>query len=190
MERQFLVEGDRFSIKNILAKRPVETFYFVTNAKQSKLPFRWPKDVAVNTEDGPQNITNLRPGRTDVFYQVVFGVRPNVWIYVNIPSDTRLGGLAEEAVARSTLREIGAITQEMSPIRSPDFVTEMMLQRDTSNEFPALYAYNPTNKPVRPEIEFRVNKLEMEEITDPETLDLIKKRRLTSRPFILGWKER
>lgn len=190
MERAFLVEGDRFSVKNIQAKDQKEKFYFVDVAKQSKLPFRWPKDVAINTEDGPQNITNLKPGRDDVFYQVIFGIRPDAWIYINIPVDTRLGGVAEEAIARTTLREIGAITQDMSPIKSPDFVTEMLLQRGTSYEYPALFAYNPTNKALRPELEFRINKVEPVEITDPETVDLMKKKRLTYRPFSLGWKER
>lgn len=194
MERSFLVEGDRFSIKHINTSndKPAkpEKFYFVDVAKPSKYTFKWTKDIVINSEDGPQNIDKLKPGRTDVFYQVIFGIRPNAWIYINIPADTRLAGIAEESIARTGFREIGAITQDMSPFKSPDFVTEMILQKDTSYEFPALFGYNPTNKPIRPEIEFRVNKIEPVEITDQETIDMMKKKRLTYRPLTLGWKER
>lgn len=190
MERDFLIEGDRFSIFNVNKPSEGEKFYFVKVSKQSKYVHKWSQDVSANNENGPQNIDKLKPDRKDVYYQIIFGIRPNAYIYINIPPDTRLGGIAQEAVARTGFRETGAITQEMSPIRRPTFVTEMFLQRDSGFDFPALYAYNPTNKAIRPEIEFRVNKIEPEPITDPETIDLMKKRRLVYRPVTLGWKER
>lgn len=190
MERAFLIEGDRFSIYNVNELGEGEKFYFVKVSKISKYAYKWPVDIAVNTEDGPRNIDKLEPGRADVFYQVIFGIKPNAWIYINIPADTRLGGIAEESIARTGFREIGAITQDMSPYKNPDFVTELVLQKDTSYEYPALYGYNPTNLPLRPEIKFLVNKIEPEPITDPETIDLMKKRRIVFRPMTLGWRER
>lgn len=190
MDRKFLVEGDRFSLYNIKTPEVPEKFYFVKNAEPGFYVYRWTKDVASNAESGPENIEDLEPGRRDVLYQVIFGIKPNVYIYIAIPADTRLYGVAEEAIPREGFREVGAITQDMSPYKNPDFITELFLMKDTSYEYPALYAYNPNNKPVRPVIRFIVNKIEMEEITEAETIELMKKKRITYRPIVLGWKER
>lgn len=188
----WLKPGYRISIRNVKAEEVQEKFYFIKGVARpiSKYVYKWSTDIAVNTENGPENITDLEPGRRDILYQVIFGIKPDVYIYVNLPADTRLGGIAEEASARSGLREIGAITQDDSPWDNPDFCTEMFLQKDTTNEYPHLYAYNPTNRSLRPVIKFLISRIELEEIKDTDTLDKMRRRQIIYRPIQLGWRER
>jgi hypothetical protein len=191
VEKRFFVEGDRFSLYNIKTPQIPEKFYYVLNAEFAHYEYKWSKDVSVNTESGPENIEDLEPGRKEVIYQVIFGIKPaKAYIYVAIPTDVRLYGVAEEAIPRDGFREVGAITGEMSPYDEPDFITELFLMKDTSYEYPSLYAYNPTNKPIRPQLKFLVNKIEPEEITEPEVIEAMKRRKISYRRITLGWKER
>lgn len=183
----WLKQGYRIGIKYM---NTPEKFYFITNTKPARYVHKWSKDITLDNVSGPENITKLEPGRKEVLYQTIFGIKPNVYIYTNLPADTRLGGIAEEAEARSGFREIGAITQDMSIFDAPDFVTEMFLMKDTTQEYPFLYAYNPTNRTLRPSLNFLINKCDLEEIKDLSLIERMKRREIMYRPLVLGWKER
>jgi len=81
------------------------------------------------------------------------------------------------------------VDEEISPYEEPSFLTEFFLQKGGAYEYPHLYAYNPTNRTLKPTLMFRINKLVVEEITReryPELYDKLERRVIPYRPITLG----
>ena len=179
----WIKEGHRISVKEV--DEP-EKFFFVKQNRISQIEITFSKDVASDTEVGPDLIKDLKPGRTDQLFQCIFGINVGVYAYMNLPVRERLHGLDEVPIASSTNREVGHFTEEMSPFENPTQMTEFFLRKGGGFEYPAISVYNPTNKSLRPKFKYVVNRMVLEQITDPDTVDKMKRRQLTYRPITLG----
>lgn len=184
-DKRWLLEGHRISL--IEDGKP-ERFFFIKKRERARHEYAWTKSIAPNGEDTTVQITDLEPQRLDVIYQVIFGVKTGVYVYVNLPLSTRIWGLDKTPTAKTTNRRIGEVTQDTSPYESPDFETELFLQRGGDFAYPALSVFNPTNRSLRPRIRFEVNKLQLKEITarDGEIFEKLRKGLLFYRPISLG----
>ncbi|MBW2672940.1 MAG: hypothetical protein JRD89_05915, partial [Deltaproteobacteria bacterium] len=151
-------------------------FYYVKQREQALYIHKWSEKISPNTESGPEDLEDLKPlalNRLDqVIFgvktrldQVIFGVKTRCLVYLNLPHETRRWGTDKKPIATSDLREVGYVDEEISPYEEPSFLTEFFLQKGGSYEYPHLYAYNPTNRTLKPTIMFRINKLIVEEIT-------------------------
>lgn len=162
------------------------TYYYITQREIADYVYTWPSSVPVNTESDPASIENLKPLSLNRLYQTIFGVSNGVLIYVDLPHGTRMRGTDKKPKASTDNREIGWIDHYKSPYRYPSFVTEFFLQKGGSYEYPILYAYNGTKRALTPKLYFIQNKLIIDEIRDPDTLEKLRKRQIPCRPITLG----
>ncbi len=100
--------------------------------------------------------------------------------------NVRNWGTDKKPIATSTLREVGHRTSEESPFERPSFVTEFFLQKDGSFDYPGVFAYNPTERTLKPELNFIINKTILEKVTDADTLLKLQKKLIPYRPITLG----
>lgn len=161
-------------------------FYYIDQAEKARYKFKWPASVASNTEDGPQNVEDLKPLATNRLYQGIFGIKSACYIYLNLPLNTRLWGTDKKPIATSSLREIGYRDHDESPFDQPTFVTEFFLMKNGSFDYPALLAFNPTERALTPELNIIMNKMIIERVTDQETLAKLQKKLIPYRPITLG----
>lgn len=161
-------------------------FYYVNQTERARYQFNWPASVPSNTENGPQNVEDLKPLSINRLYQGIFGIQSACYIYLNLPLNTRLWGTDKKPIATSALREVGFCDQDESPFKRPTFVTEFFLMKDGSFDFPAFLAFNPTERALTPQLNILLNKCVIEKVNEPETLDKLKKKMIPYRPITLG----
>lgn len=178
MNSRWLLEGHFLQLE--------DTFYFVRQKERARYVYKWEETISSDSESGPYNIEDLKPLATDRLFQGIFGVRSSCLIYLNTPTDKRLWGTDKKPLATSSLREVGFVDKDISPFESPDFETEFWLQKGANFEFPAMYAYNPTNTNLRPQLRFEINMMRIEPVTEPETLDKLSKKLIPYRPITMG----
>jgi len=180
----WLEEG--FFIRLTTPEIATKEFYFVDRIEMSRYRFTWPATIATDTEDGPRNVEDLKPLATNRLYQGIFGIKTACYIYLNLPANTRMWGTDKRPIASSSLREVGYRDYKDSTFELPSFVTEFFLQKDGSFDFPAVYSYNPTERTLKPQLNFLINKMIIEKVTDIETLKKLEKKLIPYRPITLG----
>lgn len=180
----WLSEG--YFIRLTTPEKAMKEFFFVDQVERAKYVYTWAATIAKDTEDGPRNIEDLKPLATNRLYQCIFGVKTACYIYLNLPLDTRLWGTDKRPIASSSLRELGYRDYKDSPFEHPSFVTEFFLQKDGSFDFPAVHAYNPTERTLKPKLNFLINMMVIEKVTEPETLEKLKRKLIPYRPITLG----
>jgi len=163
-----------------------QEFDFIEQTERARYVFDWPSSIASNAEDGPRNVEDLKPLALNRLYQGIFGIKTGALIYLNLPLNTRLGGTDKKPIATSSLREVGFHDSDESPFDRPCFVTEFFLMKDGSFDFPAFTAFNPTDRALTPSLNILLNKTVISKVTDTETLELLKKKRIPYRPITLG----
>jgi len=181
---KFLEEG--FFLRLTTPERKTKEFYFVDRAVIARYVFTWPATIAKDTEDGPRNVEDLKPLAIDRLYQGIFGIKTACYIYMNLPLNARLWGTDKRPIASSSLRAVGFRDLNDSPYENPTFMTEFFLQKDGSFDYPAMYAYNPTERTLEPKLNFLINKLEIEKVTEPVVLEKLEKKLIPYRPITLG----
>jgi hypothetical protein len=161
-------------------------FYFVEQTERARYEYKWPASVASNTENGPNNVEDLKPLATNRLYQCIFGIKGACYIYLNQPLSTRLWGTDKKPIATSALREVGFRDHNETPYDHPSFVTEFFLMKDGSFDFPAFLAFNPSERALTPKLNILLNKMIIEKVSDVETLEKLKKKLIPYRPISLG----
>lgn len=162
------------------------SYYFVSQRERAEYVHTWSATIASGAESGPEDLENLKPLALGRLYQMVFGIDVGVYIYVDFPQGTRRWGTDKKPKASSSNWEIGWIDNIKSEFESPSFVTEMFLSKGGSYEYPYLYAYNPTSRTLKPKLRFIQNRLELEAVTEDETIDKLEKKLIPYRFVTLG----
>jgi len=180
----FLEEG--YFIRLATPEFEKKEFYFIEQAERARYVYKWAAAVSSNTEDGPRNIEDLKPLATNRLYQCIFGIKTGAYIYLNLPPNTRLWGTDKKPIATSSLRELGFRTNTESPYDYPSFITEFFLMKDGSFDFPAVHAFNPTERTLRPWLNILMNKMVIEKVTEAETLEKLRRKLIPYRPITLG----
>lgn len=181
------IEGDYLRLYSPETER--WSFYYVKQREQALYIHKWSEKISPNTESGPEDLEDLKPLALNRLDQVIFGVKTRCLIYLNLPHETRRWGTDKKPIATSDLREVGYVDETISPYEEPSFLTEFFLQKGGAYEYPQFYAYNPTNRTLKPTLMFRINKLIVEEITReryPELYEKLEKRVIPYRPITLG----
>lgn len=165
----------------------------------------WFETIASGVESGPYIPADLEITKgydevtfTNQIWQMIWGMKGQVLLYVELPTDTHRHGIPKQPKPNSTNRRTSHFEEWMSPYDEPSFVTEHFLMRPDVDRI-NLSAYNPHAEPETDlRINFFINKLKTERLgtgtcgevtaTRPcwqETLEKLYKRQIPCRPISL-----
>ena len=181
---KWLIEGHFLKLYDPATRE--HTFYVVTQRERAEYEHVWSENISAGAESGPENLENLKPLSIGRLYQTIFGIDVAALIYIDFPQGSRRWGTDKKPKASSSNRYIGWIDHKMTPYDEPTFATELFLSKGGSYEYPFLYAYNPVNKTLKPKLHFIQNRLELEVITEDDTLEKLEKKLIPSRFITLG----
>ena len=129
---------------------------------------------------------------------MLFGIRGQVYIYVELPTDTHRHGIPKVPKPRTNLREVSHFEEWMSPFHEPSFITEHFMMRPDLDRI-NLSAYNPHDiAQTDVALNFILNKMVTERVGTvtngvqapisgrwTETLDRLWRRLIPVRPITL-----
>lgn len=183
----------------------VRYYFMVKRRDWAHIRYNWEENVSSESESGPFTPADLEVTKEDQIWQVIFGLEPDVYVYVYLPTDVARHGVARRPVATAALREVGHYTQSESPYFRPTFLTEHFLIKPIqsfigfkvyNNQNYTFYTHDHTANPIRLNIE--IAKCEMERIGTEEegiltpaedrfkeTLEKLYRRTLFHRPLTL-----
>ena len=167
--------------------------------------YEWWETIEAGETSGPQVLTNLvmtRGYNVDTLlnrvWQVIFGIRGECYIYIELPTDTHRHGLPKIPKPSSELRAISHFEEWMSDFHEPEFITEHIMMKPGYDRI-NFSAYNPTKIAIQPYLNFFVNRMVTERIGKEqhgvltptnaarwgETLTKLFKRQIPHRPLTL-----
>jgi len=192
----WIKEGHFISFLNELERR----YYYVRRRDFARYIYRG-SSLSSGGDSGPIEISDLEI--TEIkdkrVWQLIFGFKPNIYVYVYLPSDVFRHGVPKRQPATPTFRLVGHYEQWMSPFDSPSFITEHFLARNITTTIWFRF-YNPEDITVTPMLNFFINKLDVEFIGSEdlstgtltpsntkwtETLEKLAKRTIPCRPITL-----
>lgn len=111
--------------------------------------YNWPETIAVGATSGPFVPDELeittgfkKEQNSNAFWQMIFGIKGQVYIYVELPTDTHRHGLPKVAKPSAAYRTVSHFEEFMSPFKEPTFITEHFLMRPENYNI-GFDAYNP-----------------------------------------------
>lgn len=167
--------------------------------------YAWPETVSATTESGPFVPSDLEITRgfdtstyTNQLWQMIFGLKGQCLIYVELPTDLHRHGIPKVPKPSSAMRYTSHFEEYMSPFYEPSFLTEHFMIRPWNQQI-AFSAYNPDSID---DTDLRLNiflaKLVTERIGEiqagiqrpsatrwTETLDKLYKRVIPHRPLTI-----
>lgn len=109
----------------------------------------WPESITSETESGPYVLDDLEitkgydsASNTNQFWQLLFGIKGQAYIYIELPTDLHRHGVPKRPKPNSSLREVSHFTEPMSPFNEPSFITEHFLMRPDLSRVD-IQAWNP-----------------------------------------------
>jgi hypothetical protein len=109
----------------------------------------WPETVSAGADSGPHVPDYLEvtkgydpKANTNQIWQMIFGIKGQVYIYIELPTDLKRHGLPKLAWPTTTMRTIAHFEEWMSQFREPSFITEHFMMRPIT-ERAEFTAYNP-----------------------------------------------
>ena len=166
--------------------------------------YNWPETISAGSESGPfvpaqLEVTKGYDPRTNTnrIWQVIFGIKGEVYIYVELPTDVHRHGIPKVPKPSSTMREVSHYEEWMSPFQEPSFITEHFMMRPETFRI-AFSAYNPNEIDIRPKLNIFIAKMITERIGHVENgrpvpaqdrfrevLDKLYRRVIPHRPITL-----
>jgi len=185
-------------------KDGVKYYEYVVARDFAHYVYTWHESVAPGDESGPTVISNLLITRgynpktnLNRIWQVIFGIKGEVYVYVELPTDIHRHGLPKIPKPTATVREVSHFEEWMSPFNDPSFITEHFLMRPEYDRM-CISIYNPQEISITPRLRFFINKMVTERIgveragsleaTRPhysEILEKLSKRVVPVRPISL-----
>jgi len=111
--------------------------------------YDWPETISATTESGPFVPATLeitkgydRRTNTNHIWQLIFGIKGQAYIYVELPTDLHRHGLPKAPKPSTTMRRVSHFEEYMSEWHEPTFITEHFMMRPECLQI-ALSAYNP-----------------------------------------------
>lgn len=142
-------------------------------------------------------------------WQMIFGIKGQVYIYIELPTDTHRHGLPKKPKPSLALREVSHFEEYMSPFYEPSFLTEHIMMKPGFDRV-NISGYNPHSIAISPELNFFIARCISERVgterygelrttsipNEPdmterlrlkwsETLEKLYKRQIPSRPLTL-----
>jgi hypothetical protein len=113
--------------------------------------YDWPETISALSTSGPYVPDDLEitkgydaSNRSNQLWQLIFGIKGQVYIYVELPTDIHRHGLPKRAKPSSDLREVSHFEEFMSSFHEPTFMTEHFMMRPDTLKID-FSAYNPQN---------------------------------------------
>lgn len=127
--------------------------------------YTWEEAVAPGATSGPTRIAALEPTKQGHLWQIIFGIKGQILLYVELPTDVHRHGIPKEPKPSSTNWYTSHFTTEMSPYLQPSFLTEHFMMRPRT-PWIALEVYNPPQNGIyiTPVLNFFINKTVIEVI--------------------------
>ena len=128
--------------------------------------YEWPETVSVETESGPYvpELLEITKGydsgtNTNQIWQMIFGIRSQAYIYVELPTDLHRHGIPKRPKPGTAQWTVSHFTETMSPYIDPTFITEHFMMRPITLQI-CLSAYNAENTDLTDvKINFFINKM-------------------------------
>ena len=158
----------------------------VESVEPGRYVHRWDAAIAAGAEASEQAIEDLKPMNLKYLYQCIFGIKGPALIYLNLPLETRLWGTGKKPIATSANRRIGFLDQDDSPFEKPSGRSLFYLMKGGSFEYPSFSAWNPTHKATVPELDIRIMRAKLGDVTDPALIDKLSRSLIPSLPVSFG----
>ena len=141
--------------------------------------YTWPETISAGSPSGPfvpaqLEVTKGYDPRTNTnrIWQMIFGIKGQVYIYVELPTDVHRHGIPKVPKPSSTMREVSHYEEWMSPFKEPSFITEHFMMRPETFRI-AFSAYNPNEIDIRPKLNIFIAKMITERIGHVENGRLV-----------------
>lgn len=132
--------------------------------------YEWHETIQPYTESGPYvpgNITMTLGYEPDTFHnriwQMIFGIKSQAYIYIEMPTDTHRHGLPKIPKPSSVIREVSHFEEWMSDFHEPSFVTEHIMMKPGYDRI-NFEAYNPSAIALKPYLNVFIAKLTTERV--------------------------
>lgn len=129
----------------------IRYYEFILSRDLGHYVYLWPETVSANAESGPNVPNDLEITRgydvrtnTNRIWQVIFGIKGQPLIYVELPTDIHRHGIPKQPKPSTALRMTSHFTELMSPYEEPTFLTEHIMMRPIT-QYIAFSAYNPND---------------------------------------------
>jgi hypothetical protein len=166
--------------------------------------YEWHETIGAGKTSGPKvpNYLIVTLGYNEVtnqnhIWQMIFGIKGQVYIYIELPTDIHRHGLPKVPKPSEDLREVSHFEEWMSPFQEPTFLTEHFMMKPGFDRI-SFSAYNPQDIDIKPYLNIFVAKLvterigtEQEGVLRPtanrwkEVLEKLYKRVIPHRPLTL-----
>ncbi len=183
----------------------VRYYEFVLRRDMAHWEHDWEESISSETESGPfvPDLLEITKGyeessKLNRIWQMIFGIKTQTYIYVELPTDLHRHGIPKQAKQSSTNWKVSHFTEWMSPFMVPSFITEHFLMKDPGINQIGFDAYNPTDITLTPTLNIFLNKMVTERLgtefegtltpTLPrfsEVLDKLHRRVIPHRPLTL-----
>jgi hypothetical protein len=170
----------------------ITNYEYVINRDLGHWEYDWPENISSGSDSGPYVPDDLEVtlGYNDKtlvnrIWQLIFGIRGQAFIYIELPTDTHRHGIPKIPKPTSTTRAVSHFTEWMSPFHEPSFITEHFLMREYLNQI-AFDAYNPTDATLRRlRLNIFLNKMTTERVGQIS----VGNRGLEIKPTLPHWQE-
>lgn len=124
--------------------------------------YNWPETIVSNSTSGPHVPQNLEitrgyDAKTNLnrLWQMIFGIKGQVYIYVELPTDVHRHGTPKVPKPSTAMRRVSHFTEWMSPFMEPSFITEHFMMRPDASQI-AFDAYNPDDTINQPSVRLNI----------------------------------
>lgn len=127
--------------------------------------YEWHETIDAGNTSGPKVPDYLIPtigydeaSNQNQIWQLIFGIKGQVYIYIELPTDLHRHGLPKYPKPNSDLRQISHFEEWMSPYQEPTFITEHFMLKPGFDRI-AFSAYNPQDIDIKPWLRLFINKM-------------------------------
>lgn len=127
----------------------VRFYEFIIQRDLGHWEYDWAETIGATAVSGPTvpaqlEITRGYDEKTNLnrIWQLIFGIKGEVYIYVELPTDLHRHGIPKVPKPSATFHRVSHFEEWMSPFQEPTFLTEHFLMRPETARI-ALSAYNP-----------------------------------------------
>lgn len=151
---------------SFLYEKSSRKYYRVKRRDIAHYEFEWESTIATDTESGPATLVDLEVTTPwTQLHQLIWGIRPQCYVYVQLPTDIERHGLPKRAKHTPAFRTVAHFGMHDSPFDNPSWHTEHFMHRPI-DPFIAFSIYNKTDITITPIFNFWINKMEIEHIGD------------------------
>jgi len=163
----WLREGDYLSYR----REGVTYYERVIMRDLAHFEYVWPETVSAGgTSEGkiPDKLEVTRGYNPKTYlnriWQLIFGIKGEVYIYIQLPTDAKRHGIPKQPWHSKELREVAHFEEWMSPFHEPTFLTEHFMLRPETYRI-SFDAYNPQDIDLTDlRLNFFINKMVTERV--------------------------